>query len=195
MTGSTWNYWRPAAAEIELCAVSGRDVGLPPQFHDEDQFTFVVSGRRRFVIGDRLVVVPAGTSTVIPAGVPHSSLAEPAGVECLNAYLPAGEGDEAAMAAALRRHPRVADAAAQVGMSREGYSRAFAARHGMPPGAYRRAASLNAARALLREGEGIAAAAAATGFADQSHLGRWFRRAFGTTPGRYRRGPVRSQPF
>ena len=30
-------------------------------------------------------------------------------------------------------------------------------------------------------------AASASGFADQSHLGRWFRRAYGLTPAAYRR--------
>jgi AraC-like DNA-binding protein len=44
---------------------------------------------------------------------------------------------------------------------------------------------LNRARRLLRAGEPIAAVAAETGFADQSHLGRLFRRTFGTTPGAY----------
>nr|WP_247385558.1 MULTISPECIES: helix-turn-helix domain-containing protein [unclassified Bradyrhizobium] len=42
---------------------------------------------------------------------------------------------------------------------------------------------LNDARELLRRGESIAGVAAETGFADQSHLGRFFRRAFGITPG------------
>jgi len=31
-------------------------------------------------------------------------------------------------------------------------------------------------------------AALASGFADQSHLGRWFRRAYGLTPAAYRLG-------
>ena len=78
--------------------------------------------------------------------------------------------------------------AARAGMSREGFSRMFARRHGMPPHAFWLMARLNQARGLLRAGEAIAAVAAETGFADQSHLGRWFRRAFGVTPGRYRSG-------
>lgn len=64
----------------------------------------------------------------------------------------------------------------------------FARCHGMPPHAFWLMARLNHARGLLRSGEGIAAAAAEAGFADQSHFGRWFRRAFGVTPGRYRAG-------
>ncbi|MCK1711279.1 helix-turn-helix domain-containing protein [Bradyrhizobium sp. 143] len=55
--------------------------------------------------------------------------------------------------------------------------------HGMSPGAFRAMHRLNDARELLRRGESIAGVAAETGFADQSHLGRFFRRAFGITPG------------
>lgn len=80
----------------------------------------------------------------------------------------------------------VGQMAARIGMSREGFSRMFARRTGMPPHAFRLASRLNRARALLRAGEAIACVAAETGFADQSHLGRCFRRAFGVTPGRYR---------
>jgi AraC-like DNA-binding protein/mannose-6-phosphate isomerase-like protein (cupin superfamily) len=229
-----WTYWRPEDdAVVELARVCGRDVGLPAHFHDEHQFTFVISGRRSFLIGDRPVVVRAGTGAWIPARVAHRSTAERSGVVCVNAYVAEGEYDVAALirsvegvwrqyrhlsasdlsalvephrlaAAAevtaplidvLRHHTSVTAAANEVGMSREGYSRLFASRHGMPPRAYRRVMQLNAARRSLRAGEGIAAAAAQSGFADQSHMGRWFRRVFGITPGRYRGGSASSQPF
>ena len=44
------------------------------------------------------------------------------------------------------------------------------------------------ARRLLAEGVRPAAVAAQCGFADQSHLGRWFRRAYGLSPATYRAG-------
>ena len=47
-----------------------------------------------------------------------------------------------------------------------------------------------AARALIAEGQPIAEAAARAGFADQSHLTRWFGRYYGITPGAYRRAAV-----
>jgi transcriptional regulator GlxA family with amidase domain len=87
----------------------------------------------------------------------------------------------------------VSRAAGRAGMSREGFSRMFARHHGMPPQAFWLMARLNHARELLRAGEGIAGVAVEAGFTDQSHLGRWFRRAFGVTPGRYRSGWPRSQ--
>jgi AraC-like DNA-binding protein/mannose-6-phosphate isomerase-like protein (cupin superfamily) len=87
----------------------------------------------------------------------------------------------------------VSRAAARAGMSREGFSRRFARHHGMPPHAFSLMTRLNHARERLRAGEDIARVAAEAGFTDQSHLGRWFRRAFGVTPGRYRSGWPRSQ--
>jgi AraC-like DNA-binding protein len=222
-----WTYWRPSEeAIVELGTVCGRDVGLPMHFHDQHQFTFVLAGKRRFFIGDRLVVVTTGTGAWLPAGVSHASAGESSGLLCLNAYLPADRYDVAALLrsvelawrkdrrlhaadlaavmedhrlapasratppliSALHSHASVAAAADQMGMSREGYSRLFKALYGMPPAAYRRVMHLNAARALLRAGEEIASAAARAGFADQSHMGRWFQRIFGVTPGRYRRG-------
>ncbi|MFS2116612.1 helix-turn-helix domain-containing protein, partial [Herbaspirillum frisingense] len=40
---------------------------------------------------------------------------------------------------------------------------------------------------LLAAGHDPAQVAADAGFADQSHLGRWFRRAYRITPAAYRR--------
>ena len=78
--------------------------------------------------------------------------------------------------------------AARGGLSREGFTRQFARSRGMPPHAFRLAARLDRARRLLRLGAPVADVAAETGFADQSHFGRAFKRAFGTSPGRYRLG-------
>jgi AraC-like DNA-binding protein len=80
-------------------------------------------------------------------------------------------------------------------MSREGFSRRFRKLHGIPPHAFWQLAKLNDARRLLRAGRSIAAVAAETGFSDQSHLGRWFRRVFGVTPGRFRAGLPASHLF
>lgn len=87
----------------------------------------------------------------------------------------------------LRRKP-VAQAASRIGMTREGFSRKIKKIHGIAPQEIGLMARLNNARRLLQEGHHTAAAAAASGFSDQSHLGRCFVRAFGVTPGRYRAG-------
>jgi AraC-like DNA-binding protein/mannose-6-phosphate isomerase-like protein (cupin superfamily) len=86
----------------------------------------------------------------------------------------------------LESRDKIHDIASTVGLSRQGFIRKFTRQVGMSPHAYRLMRNLNDARALLRQGEAIAAVAAETGFADRSELGRRFRRAFGTTPGLYR---------
>jgi AraC-like DNA-binding protein len=63
--------------------------------------------------------------------------------------------------------------------------RVFRKRTGMPPHAFHLAFRVRAARRLLETGSTVAEAAAASGFADQSHLHRHFRRSLGITPGQY----------
>ncbi|MBC6461426.1 AraC family transcriptional regulator [Actinomadura sp. HBU206391] len=78
------------------------------------------------------------------------------------------------------------DLAAVTGASRYAVYRAFQAVYGMSPSDYQRQARLRAARRMLATGGAPARVAAAVGFADQSHLTRWFSRYYGITPGAYR---------
>ncbi|MCC4309143.1 AraC family transcriptional regulator [Alcanivorax marinus] len=77
--------------------------------------------------------------------------------------------------------------AAAAGVDRFRLSRSFKAAFGVPPHAYLVQLRLVRARRLLAAGGSPAEVAAAVGFADQSHLGRWFRRAYAMTPAYYRR--------
>lgn len=77
--------------------------------------------------------------------------------------------------------------AAVAGRSRFAVYRAFRETYGMAPSDFQRQLRLRAARRLLRAGTPVAEAAALAGFADQSHLTRWFGRYFGITPAQYRR--------
>jgi AraC-like DNA-binding protein len=70
-------------------------------------------------------------------------------------------------------------------MSRFHLCRAFARAFGLPPHAYQLQLRLAAAKRLLSAGEPPAEVAAAVGFADQSHLTKRFKGAFGITPGRF----------
>ena len=79
------------------------------------------------------------------------------------------------------------DLAQVTGVDRFRLSRAFKAAFGMAPHAYLIQLRLTRARLLLARGELPVNVAAALGFADQSHLGRWFKRAYRMTPADYRR--------
>ncbi|MDQ0083868.1 AraC-like DNA-binding protein/mannose-6-phosphate isomerase-like protein (cupin superfamily) [Variovorax boronicumulans] len=94
---------------------------------------------------------------------------------------------QVALTSALLPCGNVADIAQRQGMTREAFSRSFARVMGLPPHEFRLLSRLNEARRLLRGQEPIAEVAAVSGFADQSHLGRLFRRTFGTTPANYRK--------
>lgn len=76
--------------------------------------------------------------------------------------------------------------ARSTGVDRFRLTRAFKAAFGLAPHAYLVQLRLSRARRLLADGLSPADTAAALGFADQSHLGRWFRRAYGLTPAAYR---------
>lgn len=73
------------------------------------------------------------------------------------------------------------------GVDRHRLTRAFKAAFGLAPHAYLIQLRLAKARRMLASGEGAAAVATTLGFADQSHLGRWFQRAYRMTPAHYRR--------
>src|SRR5205823_2935217 len=74
------------------------------------------------------------------------------------------------------------DLAVAVGSSRFALYRAFKATYGLAPSEYQRLLRLRAARRMLAAGDSVADAAAGSGFADQAHLTRWFRRCYGITP-------------
>ncbi|OQP84077.1 hypothetical protein BTR14_20725 [Rhizobium rhizosphaerae] len=80
---------------------------------------------------------------------------------------------------------RLARLAAMSGLSRFQFLRAFAAATGLTPHAYLVQRRLMKARRLLARGEPPATTAIACGFADQSHMTRLFRRAYGFTPARF----------
>lgn len=78
-----------------------------------------------------------------------------------------------------------AELEAATGLSRYALARQFRACLGTSPYRYLVLRRLDRARALIRAGAPLAEAAAASGFADQSHLTRQFRRAYGLSPGRW----------
>lgn len=85
-------------------------------------------------------------------------------------------------------NPTLEDLAAIAHLSPFYFLRVFRQQVGMPPHSYLNQVRLQQAKRLLGEGRAIAAVAHLTGFADQSHLTRQFKRTWGITPGQYQQG-------
>ena len=86
----------------------------------------------------------------------------------------------------VHEHVRLDHLAAIASLSRFQLTRQFERVYGLPLHAYHVHLRLVEAKRRLRTGEPIAAVAADLGFADQSHLHRRFKGAFGMTPGEWR---------
>ncbi|QXI25760.1 AraC family transcriptional regulator [Pseudomonas vanderleydeniana] len=87
----------------------------------------------------------------------------------------------------LQQDVSLDDLATVTGVDRFRLTRAFKSAYGLPPHAYLVQLRLARARQLLARGEQPATVAMTLGFSDQSHLGRWFVRAYGLTPAAYRK--------
>ena len=91
----------------------------------------------------------------------------------------------------LALNPSLEELSDRVGLSRFYLLRLFRRETGLTPHAYLNQARIDRAKRLLVAGRPIADVALEVGFADQSHLGRHFRRLVGITPRRFAEG-VRS---
>ncbi|WPC03838.1 AraC family transcriptional regulator [Pseudomonas benzenivorans] len=83
--------------------------------------------------------------------------------------------------------PSLEQLAAAVSLSPFHFARVFRRATGLPPHAWLRQRRLQQARAQLQRGSTPLAVAMQLGFADQSHLSRQFKQAYGVTPGEYRK--------
>jgi len=178
--------WLRQAAETCL----GRDAG-------EAVFRFPS------ILNDDPLLGPAVLAACAQLKTPDSRMAREAALDAVTALLVrryAGEAMPAqdhAPRLARRAREAIVDHGAEdlglqaladlAGTDRFRLHRVFKSAYGIAPHAYLVQYRLNRARKLLSDGLAPADVAAATGFADQSHLGRWFRRAFGQTPAAYRR--------
>jgi AraC-like DNA-binding protein len=89
--------------------------------------------------------------------------------------------------AGYQKELRLDDLARDAEMGRFQFLRAFRKTYGTPPYEYLMLCRVAAARSLIASGMPLSRVALATGFADQSHLTRQFKRRVGFTPGQYAR--------
>jgi AraC-like DNA-binding protein len=87
----------------------------------------------------------------------------------------------------VSRSPSLAELSAVARLSPFHLLRLFRAGVGLPPHQYLMSLRVERSKELLGRGAPIAEVAARTGFADQSHLTRCFKRLAGVTPGRFDR--------
>lgn len=93
----------------------------------------------------------------------------------------------------LRRTPSLDELAEVAGLPRFRLLRAFRRETGVTPHGYLLQLRLRRAQQLLTAGHTVARAAAESGFYDQAHLHRHFRRTFAATPGRFARNNVQDR--
>ncbi len=80
------------------------------------------------------------------------------------------------------------------GIDRWTIARHFRVAFGTSPDRYRTMRRLEVARSAIAGGAALADAAATAGFADQSHMTRHFKRAYGITPGRWAAATAVTRP-
>ena len=87
----------------------------------------------------------------------------------------------------IERMVRSEEIEAATGLDRFALARHFRACLGTSPYRYQTLRRLDRARHLMLAGTSLAEAAVASGFADQSHMTRQFKKAYGLSPGRWQR--------
>lgn len=93
-----------------------------------------------------------------------------------------------------KRRFSLEELASRVGVSKYHFARLFTLHIGVPPCQFQKERRLQAAALRLRAGARPIDVAYELGFADQSHLGRSFKRRFGLAPSDFARERSREAP-
>jgi AraC-like DNA-binding protein len=197
----------PELVSRVLADAAGRPVGLP-LFADPVLTDPVLAGRlrdlHRALLGGATTLRRDELLAAVVLGAARQAARRPGASVLTAGDAPAGAVLSGAVLVARRARDLIADRRLDdinagdlsevTGRSRFAVHRAFTHVYGMSPGDYQRQLRLREARSLIAAGQPISEAAAQSGFADQSHLSRWFIRCYGVTPGRYQRATAASPP-
>ena len=184
--GGPTRRWCIVYAEPDVVAsIAGREAEIArPVIRDAELLRAARRLFRRMERGDALACEESLVETCTLVIARHGTLASPREVPADLKLVRERLADE------LLEPPSLADMAAMAGLSRYQVLRRFESAYGLPPHAYLRQQRAERARRLIRDGLSLANAAAASGFADQSHMTRVFVRQFGFTPGAWRRAQL-----
>jgi AraC-like DNA-binding protein len=189
-----WSY-RVLYPEVSVVTEIAAELGWPrgtPSFpqtvvYDQGSAELLRSAHRAAEYGDALASSALLTTALAhlltahaaprPVAAPRHAGRSPATVSALCDLL----------AERLADPPSLAELAELTGLSQFAVLRAFRAQHGLPPHAFLNQLRVRRARSLLDQGVPPAVVATTTGFADQAHLTRHFKRVVGVPPGAYQR--------
>jgi AraC-like DNA-binding protein len=179
-------YVAPARIAAAARAIRGRACGLP--FAPEPVATSASLGR---AIEDafQLIPEPLATDSLVLALAEALLDADPSSVQSPVAHRLDARGIDRArqlLDAETDRVVQSSELEAITGLTRYDLARQFRAALGTSPYRYSLMRRLDRVRAELARNASLADVALAAGFADQAHLSRMFKRAYGVSPGRYR---------
>ncbi|WP_233802623.1 helix-turn-helix transcriptional regulator [Paraburkholderia sp. HP33-1] len=187
-----WRY-RVMYAPIDFIRALADEIAGKPQalpwfepgvIHDADLATRLAHAHRLLEAGDDALAAEAGMLDALSTLLVRYAQTRPASTRVA--------ADDARVARMQERltgdlvEPvTLAEVAKAAGLSPFHAARLFAQSTGLPPHAWRNQVRLQRALAPLRAGVPVTEVAAASGFTDQSHFTRHFRRMFGVPPGQW----------
>ena len=193
-TPSGWSYrvlYPQVSVVTEVAAELGWPAGTPrfPQtvVDDSGSAELLRAAHRAAEHGDQLASSSLLRTALAGLLSAHAAPGPARGAACIRRAPQAVGLIRDLLAERITDPPSLAELAALTGLSQFALLRAFRNATGLPPHAYLNQLRVRQARLLLDDGLPPADVAAQTGFADQAHLTRHFKRVVGVPPAAYQR--------
>lgn len=186
-------------ASLEVASASLAGHRFEKHSHDEFVISANLCGLEDVWLDGRTFQADSGDLTLYnPGQIQGGGVRDGQPWRFASLYLPAAElassldlssveFDRPLLAERLAEPPDLDGMAEQVGLSKYHLLRAFKKATGLSPRQWSMQLRTRRALGLLRRGLAVGEVAHALGFADQSHLTRYFTSAYGISPGRYQR--------